>query len=70
MLMKQSIKTKKQNYNEWLLAQKKSKALNLLGSVASWSLREDSVEILSDEEEKGNIKYLSKIDIHYQVYKK
>ena len=40
------------------LAQKKSRVLEMLGSFASRSLNEDSVEIVSDEDDKGNIEYM------------
>jgi len=58
MLMKHSVRTQKRYYDERPLAQKKSKALDLLGSVASRSLGEGSVEILSDKDEEFNIEYL------------
>ena len=57
-LMKHSVRTQKRYYDERPLAQKKSRALQMLGSFASRSLDEDSVEIVSDEDDKGNIEYL------------
>ena len=57
-LMKHSVRTQKRYYDERPLAQKKSRALEMLGSFASRSLDEDSVEIVSDEDDKGNIEYL------------
>ena len=49
--------TQKRYWDKRPLAQKKRRAVNLLGSFNSWSPDEDSVEIVSDED-KGNIKYL------------
>ena len=57
-LMKHSVRTQKRYYDERPLAQKKIKALDLLSSVASRGLGEDSVEILSDEDEQLNIEFL------------
>jgi len=57
-LMKHSVRTQKRYYDERPLAQKKSKALDLLESVASQSLGEGSVEILRDKDEEFNIEYL------------
>jgi len=56
--MKHSVRTQKRYYDERPLAQKKSKALDLLESVASQSLGEGSVEILRDKDEEFNIEYL------------
>ena len=56
-LMKNSVPTQKRYWDKRPLAQKKSRAVNLLGSFASWSPDKDSVEIISDED-KGNIEYL------------
>ena len=56
--MKHLVATQKHYYDERPLAQKKSKALDLLGSVASRNLGEGPVEILSDEGEELNIKDL------------
>ena len=58
MLMKHTVRTQKRYYDERPLAQKKSKALDLLGSVASTSLREGSVEILRDKDKQLNIEYI------------
>ena len=57
-LMKHSVRTQKRFYDERPLAQKKSKALDILSSTVSRSLDEDGVLILSDEDEEGNIEYL------------
>ena len=57
-LMKHSVRTQKRYYDERPLAQKKRKALDLLSSVASRSLGEGSIEILSDEDEHLNIELL------------
>ena len=57
-LMKHSVRTQKRYYDERPLAQKKSKALHLLGSMASRSLGEGSVDVLSDEDEEFNIELL------------
>ena len=57
-LMKHSVRTQKRFYDERPLAQKKSKALDMLSSTVSRSLDEDGVLILSDEDEEGNIEYL------------
>ena len=57
-LMKHSVREQKRYYDERPLAQKKSKALDLLSSVASRSLEQDEVEVLSDEDEDMNIEYL------------
>ena len=57
-LMKHSVRTQKRYYDERPLAQKKSRALEMLGSFASRSLDEDSVEIVSDEDDNGNIEFL------------
>lgn len=57
-LMKHSVRTQKRYYDERPLAQKKSKALDLLGSVASRCLGDGSVEILSEEDEQLNIEFL------------
>ena len=56
--MKHLVGTQKHYYDERPLARKKSKALDLLGSVASRNLGEGPVEILSDEGEELNIKDL------------
>ena len=56
-LMKHSVPTQKRYWDKRPLAQKKSRAVNLLGAFASWSPDKDSVEIISDED-KGNIEYL------------
>ena len=55
--LKHSVPTQKRYWDKRPLAQKKSRAVNLLGSFNSRSPDEDSVEIVSDED-KGNIKYL------------
>ena len=57
-LMKHSVRAQKRYYDERPLAQKKSRALDLLGSVASRSLGEGSVEVLSDEDEQLNLEIL------------
>ena len=57
-VMKHSVRTQKKYYDERPLEQKKEKALDLLSSMASRTLGEDSVEVLSDEDEEGNIEYL------------
>ena len=57
-LMKHSVRTQKRYYDERPLAQKKSRALDLLASVASRSVGDDSVEVLSDSDEEGNVEYL------------
>ena len=57
-LMKHTVRAQKHYYDERPLAQKESKVLDLLGSVASRSLREGLVKILSDEDEQLNIEYL------------
>ena len=58
-LMKHSVRTQKRCYDERPLAQKKSRALGLLSSVASRSLEEDGIQIISDEDElEGRIEYL------------
>ena len=49
-LMKHLVRTQKRYYDERPLAQKNSKALDLLGSVASRSLGEGLLEILGDED--------------------
>ena len=58
MLMKHSVRAQKRYYDERPLAQKKSKALDLLGSVASSSLGEGSIELLSDEDKQLNLEIL------------
>lgn len=57
-LMKHSVRTQKRYYDERPLAQKKSRALDMLSSMASRTLEEDEVRIISDEDEVGNIEYL------------
>ena len=57
-LMKHSVRAQKRYYDERPLAQKKSKALDLLSSVASRSLEQGEVEVLSEEDEDMNIEYL------------
>ena len=57
-LMKHSVRTQKRFYDERPLAQKKSKALHLLSSMACRGLEEDGIEIVSDEDEEGNIEYI------------
>lgn len=57
-LMKHSVRTQKRCYDERPLAQKKSRALGLLSSVASRSLEEDGIQIIGDEDEEGRIEYL------------
>ena len=57
-LMKHSVRTQKRYYDERPLAQKKSRALDLLASVASRSVGDDSIEVLSDSDEEGNVEYL------------
>lgn len=53
-----SIKSQKRFYEEWPLAQKRSKALDLLGSAASLSLGEGSVEVISNKGNELNINIL------------
>ena len=56
--MKHTVRTQKRYYDERPLAQKKSKALDLLGSVASRISGEGSLAILSDRDERSNIEFL------------
>ena len=56
--MKYSVRRQERYYEERPLAQKKSKALNLLGSVAPRRLGEGLLEILSNKDKDFNIKYL------------
>ena len=57
-LMTNSVRSQKRYHDEWPLAQKKRKALDLLGSVASRSLGKGSIEILSNEDEQVNTELL------------
>ena len=57
-LMKHSVPTQKRYWDKGPLAQKKSRAVNLLGSFTSRSPDKDSDEIVSDED-KGNIENLT-----------
>ena len=58
-LMKHSVRAQKRYYDERPLVQKKSRVLDLLGSLASRSLDENPIEIVSDEDDdNGNIEYL------------
>ena len=57
-LMKHSVRTQKRCYDERPLVQKKCRALDLLSSVASRTLNQDAVEIISEEDEEGRIEYL------------
>ena len=57
-VMKHSVRTQQRYYDQRPLEDKKEKALDLLSSVASRTLGEDCVEVLSDEDEAGNIEYL------------
>ena len=57
-VMKHSVRTQQRYYDQRPLEDKKEKALDLLNSVASRTLGEDCVEVLSDEDEAGNIEYL------------
>ena len=57
-VMKHSVRTQQKYYDERPLEQKKEKALDLLSSMACRTLGEDSVEVVSDEDEEGNIEYL------------
>ena len=57
-LMKHSVRTQKRYYDEQPIPQKNSKALDLLASVASRSVGDDSVEVGSDSDEEGNADYL------------
>ena len=57
-LMKHSVRAQKRYYDERPLAHKKLKALDLLGSVASRSLGEGSIDVLSDEDDELNIDLL------------
>ena len=57
-LMKHSVRTQRRFYDERPLAQKKSRALDLLSSMASRSLEEDGVQIIEDEDSEGNIELL------------
>ena len=56
--MKHSVPAQKRYWDKGPLAQKKSRAVNLLGSFTSRSPDKDSDEIVSDED-KGNIEYLT-----------
>ena len=56
------MRTRKRYYDEQLLAQKKSRALDLLASVASRSVGDDSIEVLSDLDEEGNVDYLPTLE--------
>ena len=56
--LKHSVPTQKRYWDKGPLAQKKSRAVNLLGSFTSRSPDKDSDEIVSDED-KGNIEYLT-----------
>ena len=56
--MKHSVRMEQKYYDESPLEQKKEKALDLLSSMVSKTLGEDSVEVLSDEDEASNIEYL------------
>ena len=58
MSMKHLVRTQKRYYDERPLAQRKSRVLDLLASVASRSLGDDSIEVLSDLDEEGNVEYL------------
>ena len=58
MSIKHLVRTQKRYYDERPLAQRKSRALDLLASVASRSLGDDSTEVLSDLDEEGNVEYL------------
>ena len=57
-LMKHSVRTQKRYYDERPLAAKKSKAIDLLSSMASRSLEEDGVEIVEVEDEHLNLELL------------
>lgn len=57
-VMKHSVRTQKRYYDERPIAQKKSRALDFLASMASRGLGEESVELLSDSDEEGNVEYL------------
>ena len=57
-LMKHSVRTQRRFYDERPLAEKKSRALDFLSSMASRSLEEDAVEIIEDEDSEGNIEIL------------
>ena len=58
--MKHSVRTQKRYYDEQPLAQKKSRALDFLASMASQGPGEVSVELLNDSDEEGNVEYLPK----------
>ncbi|KAL9963358.1 hypothetical protein ACROYT_G026866 [Oculina patagonica] len=57
-LMKHSVRTQKRYYDERPLAEKKSRAIDLLSSMASWGLEDDGVEIIEDEDSELNIELL------------
>ena len=57
-LMKHSVRTQKRYYDERPLAAKKSKAIDLLSSMASRSLEDDGVEIIEDEDSQLNVELL------------
>lgn len=57
-LMKHSVRTQKRYYDERPLAEKKSKAIDLLSSMASRGLEDDGVEIIEDEDSELNIELL------------
>ena len=57
-LMKHSVRSQKRFYDERPLAAKKSRALNLLSSMASRGLEEDGVQIIEDEDLDGHIEFL------------
>ena len=54
-LIKHSVRMQKPFYDEHALAQKKSKALDMLSSTVSRSYDKDGVLILSNEDEERNI---------------
>ena len=53
-VMKHSVRMQKRYYDERPIAQKKSRALDFLASMASRGLSEESVELLSDSDELPN----------------
>ena len=56
--MKHSVWSQKRFYNECPLAVKKMKAIDLLSSALARGIEANEVDILSDKDQEGYIKYL------------
>ena len=57
-VMKHSVRTQKRHYDERPLAEKKARAIDFLGGMASRAMESEEIEILSDEDDDGYLETL------------